>query len=68
MSTQKEPISLCKICSETREMWKKSGAWFFKVMLCFCQSTVFSSFTPSCFSGVLKKLVHNLFLQVFKDQ
>lgn len=21
---------LCKICSETREMWKKSGAWFFK--------------------------------------
>ncbi|KAJ9582353.1 hypothetical protein L9F63_003313 [Diploptera punctata] len=32
MSTQKEPISLCKICSETREMWKKSGAWFFKGM------------------------------------
>ncbi|XP_069680123.1 rabphilin-3A isoform X2 [Periplaneta americana] len=30
MSAQKEPISLCKICSETREMWKKSGAWFFK--------------------------------------
>ncbi|XP_055696209.1 synaptotagmin-10 [Lutzomyia longipalpis] len=23
-------IWLCKICSETREMWKKSGAWFFK--------------------------------------
>lgn len=68
MSTQKEPISLCKICSETREMWKKSGAWFFKVMLCCCQPTVLSSFTPSCFSGVLKKLVHNLFLQVFKDQ
>ncbi|KAF4518557.1 hypothetical protein B566_EDAN004301, partial [Ephemera danica] len=21
---------LCKICAETREMWKKSGAWFFK--------------------------------------
>lgn len=21
---------LCKICSETREMWKKSGAWFFR--------------------------------------
>lgn len=21
---------LCKICSETREMWKKTGAWFFK--------------------------------------
>ncbi|GFG37250.1 hypothetical protein Cfor_10943 [Coptotermes formosanus] len=30
VSTQKEPMSLCKICSETREMWKKSGAWFFK--------------------------------------
>lgn len=23
-------VWLCKICSETREMWKKSGAWFFK--------------------------------------
>ncbi|XP_066603749.1 rabphilin-3A isoform X2 [Prorops nasuta] len=23
---------LCRICSETREMWKKSGAWFFKGM------------------------------------
>uniref|UniRef100_A0A914V8T4 FYVE-type domain-containing protein n=1 Tax=Plectus sambesii TaxID=2011161 RepID=A0A914V8T4_9BILA len=23
-------IFLCKICSENREMWKKSGAWFFK--------------------------------------
>uniref|UniRef100_A0A1I8NVG9 Rabphilin n=1 Tax=Stomoxys calcitrans TaxID=35570 RepID=A0A1I8NVG9_STOCA len=23
-------IWLCRICSETREMWKKSGAWFFK--------------------------------------
>ncbi|XP_035690776.1 rabphilin-3A-like isoform X2 [Branchiostoma floridae] len=21
---------LCKICSESREMWKRSGAWFFK--------------------------------------
>ena len=30
-SAQKEQIWLCKICSETREMWKKSGAWFFKV-------------------------------------
>ena len=26
-----EPAWLCKICAETREMWKKSGAWFFKV-------------------------------------
>lgn len=23
-------IWLCKICSETREMWKKTGAWFYK--------------------------------------
>ncbi|KAJ8970093.1 hypothetical protein NQ317_012449 [Molorchus minor] len=23
---------LCMICAETREMWKKSGAWFFKSM------------------------------------
>ncbi|KAG5324861.1 DOC2B protein, partial [Pseudoatta argentina] len=23
---------LCRICAETREMWKKSGAWFFKGM------------------------------------
>lgn len=27
-------IWLCKICAEQREMWKKSGAWFFKVMQC----------------------------------
>ena len=24
-------VWLCKICAEQREMWKKSGAWFFKV-------------------------------------
>ncbi|KAK7595440.1 hypothetical protein V9T40_013265 [Parthenolecanium corni] len=29
---QKELIWLCKICAETREMWKKSGAWFYKSM------------------------------------
>ncbi|CAF0740507.1 unnamed protein product [Didymodactylos carnosus] len=23
-------VSLCKICSENRELWKKSGAWFFR--------------------------------------
>lgn len=23
---------LCRICAETREMWKKSGAWFIKGM------------------------------------
>lgn len=21
---------MCNLCAETREMWKKSGAWFFK--------------------------------------
>lgn len=28
----KETVWLCKICGEQREMWKKSGAWFFKGM------------------------------------
>ncbi|KAL1453671.1 hypothetical protein WDU94_009991, partial [Cyamophila willieti] len=27
---RQENIWLCKICSETREMWKKTNAWFFK--------------------------------------
>nr|XP_021491202.1 rab effector Noc2 isoform X2 [Meriones unguiculatus] len=27
---QKRPLWLCKICSEQREVWKKSGAWFYK--------------------------------------
>ena len=31
----KETIWLCKICGEQREMWKKSGAWFFKVGIGF---------------------------------
>ncbi|CAF0988577.1 unnamed protein product, partial [Didymodactylos carnosus] len=25
-----QTVSLCKICSENRELWKKSGAWFFR--------------------------------------
>ncbi|UJR13596.1 hypothetical protein I4U23_000609 [Adineta vaga] len=25
-------ITLCKICSENRELWKKSGAWFFRTL------------------------------------
>ncbi|CAF1483114.1 unnamed protein product [Adineta ricciae] len=25
-------INLCKICSENREVWKKSGAWFFRAL------------------------------------
>ncbi|XP_034663223.1 rabphilin-3A isoform X2 [Drosophila subobscura] len=29
-SERTREIWLCRICSETREMWKKSGAWFFK--------------------------------------
>ena len=28
-----ESVWLCKICAEEKEMWKKSGAWFFKVSL-----------------------------------
>ena len=28
-------VWLCKICAEQREIWKKSGAWFFKVRLFF---------------------------------
>ncbi|CAF0749281.1 unnamed protein product [Adineta ricciae] len=25
-------ISLCKLCSENRELWKKTGAWFFRAL------------------------------------
>ncbi|XP_030152383.1 LOW QUALITY PROTEIN: rab effector Noc2 [Lynx canadensis] len=27
---QKRPLWLCKICSEQREVWKRSGAWFYR--------------------------------------
>ena len=27
----KDKVWLCKICGEQREVWKKSGAWYFKV-------------------------------------
>ncbi|XP_057372042.1 rab effector Noc2-like [Daphnia carinata] len=27
----REPTYLCKLCSERRETWKKSGAWFYKI-------------------------------------
>ncbi|NXL43062.1 DOC2B protein, partial [Podilymbus podiceps] len=30
LGAQKRPIWLCKICSEQREVWKRSGAWFYK--------------------------------------
>ncbi|GAB1597616.1 rabphilin-3A-like [Argonauta hians] len=29
-NSQKTPLWLCKLCSESREVWKRSGAWFFK--------------------------------------
>ncbi|XP_053310839.1 rab effector Noc2 isoform X2 [Spea bombifrons] len=29
-TNQKRPTWLCKICSEQREVWKRSGAWFYK--------------------------------------
>ncbi|KAM4700514.1 rab effector Noc2 isoform 2-T2 [Discoglossus pictus] len=29
-NSQKRPVWLCKICSEQREVWKRSGAWFYK--------------------------------------
>uniref|UniRef100_A0A8D0GPX7 Rab effector Noc2 n=1 Tax=Sphenodon punctatus TaxID=8508 RepID=A0A8D0GPX7_SPHPU len=28
--SQKRPLWLCKICSEKREVWKRSGAWFYR--------------------------------------
>nr|XP_056721116.1 rab effector Noc2 [Euleptes europaea] len=30
LGTSKRPLWLCKICSEQREVWKRSGAWFYK--------------------------------------
>ncbi|XP_042298769.1 rab effector Noc2 [Sceloporus undulatus] len=30
LSAQKRPVWFCKICSEQREVWKRSGAWFYK--------------------------------------
>lgn len=29
-SSKQKDLWLCKICAETREMWKKSGAWFYR--------------------------------------
>nr|XP_033812858.1 rabphilin-3A isoform X2 [Geotrypetes seraphini] len=31
-NSRPHPVWLCKICSEQREVWKRSGAWFFKGM------------------------------------
>ncbi|XP_043910221.1 rab effector Noc2 [Protopterus annectens] len=31
-NSQKRSLWLCKICSEQREVWKRSGAWFYKGM------------------------------------
>ncbi|XP_069471265.1 rab effector Noc2 [Ambystoma mexicanum] len=30
LGSQKRTLWLCKICSEQREVWKRSGAWFYK--------------------------------------
>ncbi|XP_072325598.1 rab effector Noc2-like isoform X2 [Scyliorhinus torazame] len=30
IGSQRRPVWLCKICSEGREIWKRSGAWFYK--------------------------------------
>ncbi|XP_063002559.1 rab effector Noc2 [Elgaria multicarinata webbii] len=30
LGAQKRPVWFCKICSEQREVWKRSGAWFYK--------------------------------------
>ncbi|KAJ7996843.1 hypothetical protein DPEC_G00222730 [Dallia pectoralis] len=30
--SQKKTLWLCKICSEHREVWKRSGAWFYKAL------------------------------------
>ncbi|XP_041349378.1 double C2-like domain-containing protein beta isoform X1 [Gigantopelta aegis] len=30
--SNRQPLWLCKVCSEHREVWKRSGAWFFKGM------------------------------------
>ena len=39
----KETVWLCKLCSETREMWKKSGAWFFKAIKLYFGEFIFLS-------------------------
>ena len=47
-------LFLCRICAETREMWKKSGAWFFKGLPKYVlpEKKVRSKFTVIC-SNVL---------------
>lgn len=30
LGNKRKPVWLCKICSEGREIWKRSGAWFYK--------------------------------------
>ncbi|MBN3326006.1 RPH3L protein, partial [Atractosteus spatula] len=32
LCSQKRSLWLCKICSEQREVWKRSGAWFYKAL------------------------------------
>ena len=41
-----ETVWLCKICGEEREMWRKSGAWFFKVrVVASCVKIVYLLYT-----------------------
>ncbi|KAM6242586.1 rab effector Noc2 isoform 2-T6 [Porphyrio hochstetteri] len=45
--TQKRPLWLCKICSEQREVWKRSGAWFYKGLPKYIAPLKSSSSKPS---------------------
>ncbi|NXT73765.1 DOC2B protein, partial [Zapornia atra] len=45
--TQKRPLWLCKICSEQREVWKRSGAWFYKGLPKYIVPLKSSSSKPS---------------------
>lgn len=32
INSESQPIWLCKLCSEERELWKRTGAWFFQAI------------------------------------
>ncbi|NWU91330.1 RP3A protein, partial [Upupa epops] len=44
---QKRPLWLCKICSEQREVWKRSGAWFYRGLPKYITPLKSSSSKPS---------------------
>nr|CAD2201097.1 unnamed protein product [Meloidogyne enterolobii] len=57
---RKEPIFLCKICSEYREvMWKKSGAWFYKEVPSLPPSRPCSAMADISSSPMLGSVVSN---------